>query len=156
MGVGIRWAQVGRQHVADPIVLLSARRSGSNGSGLLQAAALDVVTQPGWQTHLRALRKQLRARRDLLVGAISTHVPSATVWAVPPGGLNLWVRLPDAVDLDRLTKDAEARGLVLAGGDEWFPAEPTGRYLRLNFAGPVPAAYKQAATLLDESLRAQQ
>ncbi|MDR5700939.1 aminotransferase-like domain-containing protein [Agromyces aerolatus] len=121
-------------------------------SGLLQSAALDVVTQPGWQTHRRALRKLLRARRDLLVDAISTHVRSATISAIPPGGLNLWVRLPDAVDLDRLTKDTESKGLVLAGGDEWFPAEPTGRYLRLNFAGPDPAAYGHAATLLGESL----
>jgi DNA-binding transcriptional MocR family regulator len=124
-------------------------------SGLLQAAALDVVTQPGWQTHRRALRRQLRARRDLLVDAISTHAPDATIAAVPPGGLNLWVLLPDTVDLDRLTNDAEAKGLVLAGGDEWFPAEPTGRYLRLNFAGPDPAAYEQAAILLNESLAKQ-
>ena len=29
-------------------------------SGVLQAAALDVVTQPGWQTHLRGLRQQLQ------------------------------------------------------------------------------------------------
>lgn len=124
-------------------------------SGVLQDAALDVVTQPGWLTHRRALRKQLRARRDLLVDAISAQVPSATISATPPGGLNLWVQLPDAVDLDRLTKDAEARGLVLAGGDEWFPAEPTGRFLRLNFAGPNPGAYEYATVLLNESLHAQ-
>ncbi|QVI27605.1 PLP-dependent aminotransferase family protein [Mycolicibacterium neoaurum] len=124
-------------------------------SGLLQAAALDIVTQPGWQTHRRALRKMLRARRDLLVDAVTTHVPDAMISAVPPGGLNLWVRLPDGVDLDRLVKDTESRGLVIAGGDQWFPAEPTGRYLRLNFAGPDPAAYDDAAVILAESLAAQ-
>lgn len=124
-------------------------------SGLLQAAAFDIVTQPGWQTHRRALRKMLRARRDLLVDAVTTHVPDATISAVPPGGLNLWVRLPDGVDLDRLVKDTESRGLVIAGGDQWFPAEPTGRYLRLNFAGPDPAAYDDAAVILAESLAAQ-
>ena len=41
-------------------------------SGLLQAAALDVVTQPGWQTHLRSLRQQLRAP-DLLVARLREH-----------------------------------------------------------------------------------
>lgn len=121
----------------------------------MQAAALDIVTQPGWQTHRRALRKMLRARRDLLVDAVTTHVPDAMISAVPPGGLNLWVRLPDGVDLDRLVKDTESRGLVIAGGDQWFPAEPTGRYLRLNFAGPDPAAYDDAAVILAELLAAQ-
>ncbi|MCR2817362.1 PLP-dependent aminotransferase family protein [Microbacterium sp. zg.Y1090] len=124
-------------------------------SGLLQAAALDVVSQPGWQTHRRALRKQLRHRRDLLVDALTSRVSDATIASVPPGGLNLWVRLPDTVDLDRLVQDAEARGLAIAGGDEWFPAEPAGRYLRLNFAGPDPAGFEQAAILLDDSLAAQ-
>lgn len=124
-------------------------------SALLQAAALEVVNGPGWQTHRRTLRKKLRTRRDLLVNAITTHVPDATIAAVPPGGLNLWVRLPDEVDLDRLVKDTESKGLVVAGGDEWFPAEPAGRYLRLNFAGPNPAAYEQAAVLLNEALTQQ-
>ncbi|MGC5049768.1 PLP-dependent aminotransferase family protein [Micrococcus porci] len=124
-------------------------------SGLLQAAALDVVTQPAWRTHQRSVRKQLRARRDLLIDAVSTHVPDATISAIPPGGLNLWVQVPDIVDLGQLTKDAEARGLVIANGDEWFPAEPAGRHLRLNFAGPDPAAYERAAILLHKSLAAQ-
>jgi DNA-binding transcriptional MocR family regulator len=153
---GIRVAAVIARGPLRTRLITDLRAQSMYVSGLLQAAALDVVTHPGWQTHRRALRKQLRARRDLLVEAISTHVPSATISAVPPGGLNLWVQLPDAVDLDRLTKDTEARGLVLAPGDEWFPAEPTGRYLRLSFAGPMPAAYEQAAILLEASLRVQQ
>ena len=45
-------------------------------SGLLQAAALDVVTQPAWQTHLRSVREQLRARRDLLVDSLHEHAPT--------------------------------------------------------------------------------
>lgn len=125
-------------------------------SGLLQAAALDVLTQPGWRTHLRTVRNQLRTRRDLLLEALSTHVPGAVVEVTPPGGLNLWVRLPDTTDLTRLTQDARSRGLVLAGGDEWFPAEPTGRYLRLNYAGPLPHAYEEAAIILGHVLKAQQ
>ncbi|WP_127793920.1 PLP-dependent aminotransferase family protein [Agromyces sp. LHK192] len=121
-------------------------------SGALQAAALDVVTQPAWQSHLRGLARRLRARRDLLVDAVTAHLPGATIEAVPPGGLNLWVRLPDGTDLARLIRDAEARGVVVASGDDWFPAEPTGRYLRLNFAGPDPGAFGRAAELLAEAM----
>ena len=123
-------------------------------SGLLQAAALDVVTQPGWQTHLRGVRDQLRARRDLLVDSLRQHAPQAQVHAIPPGGLNLWARLPDATDLDRLAQHCERAGLLIAPGTEWFPAEPAGAFIRLNFSGPDPSAFAEGARILGRALDA--
>ena len=121
-------------------------------SGLLQAASLDVVTQPAWQTHLRSVRDQLRARRDLLLDSLQAHCPQAHVEQVPQGGLNLWVRLPDGTDLASLATRCERAGLLIAPGTEWFPAEPAGPYLRLNYSGPNPGAFPDAARILGESL----
>lgn len=121
-------------------------------SSVLQSAALDVVTQPGWRTHQRGLREQLRSRRDLLVSALRAHAPQADVEHVPPGGLNLWVRLPDGTDVDRVAHDCDQAGLVIAAGTEWFPAEPAAPYARLNYAGPNPAAFPEAARILGRSL----
>jgi DNA-binding transcriptional MocR family regulator len=121
-------------------------------SGLLQAAALDVVTQPAWRRHLRGLRQQLRARRDLLVASLAEHAPAVTVEHVPAGGLHLWARLPDGTDLDRLVAECEARGVVLAPGTEWFPAEPTAPFVRLSFAGPDPGRFPEGARVLGEAL----
>ncbi|WP_460967953.1 aminotransferase-like domain-containing protein [Pedococcus soli] len=121
-------------------------------SGLLQGAALDVVTQPAWQTHLRGVRDALRARRDLLVDSLLEHAPAALVDQVPPGGLNLWARLPDGTDVRELAQDCERAGLVIAAGDEWFPAEPTGPFLRLNYSGPNPSAFPRAAQVLGRAL----
>jgi DNA-binding transcriptional MocR family regulator len=121
-------------------------------SGVLQAAALDVVTQPAWRSHLRALRHRLRARRDLLVESLAEHVPDAHLEHVPPGGLNLWARLPDATDLDRLLRDCEAEGVVVAPGAEWFPAEPSGSFLRLNYSGPEPDRFPDAARVVGRAL----
>lgn len=117
-------------------------------SSVLQAVAVDVVTQPAWRTHLRSLRQQLAARRDLLIDALTEHASSAHLEAVPRGGLNLWLRLPDETDLHQLARACEARGVIVAGGDDWFPAEPTGRYLRLNYSGPNPGSFPQAAGVL--------
>ncbi len=123
-------------------------------SGVLQAAALDVVTQPGWATHLRAQRQQLRARRDLLLDSLREHAPRVTVEHVPVGGLNLWARLPDDVDVHQLVRECETRGLWVAPGTEWFPAEPSGPFLRLGFAGEDPGRFRRAGELLDNALRA--
>ncbi|NEW45921.1 PLP-dependent aminotransferase family protein [Nocardia cyriacigeorgica] len=124
-------------------------------SGLLQSVALDVVTQPAWRSHLRTLRHQLAARRDLLLDALHDHAPSTHVTAVPEGGLNLWVRLPDTTDLARLVRDCEADGVIVAAGDEWFPAEPTGPYLRLNYSGPNPGAFPDGARVIGRALARQ-
>lgn len=124
-------------------------------SGLLQAAALDVVTQPGWQTHLRGLRHQLQSRRDLLVTALRGQVQEAHITQVPAGGLNLWVRLPDAVDPVQLGMDCERAGVMIAAGTEWFPAEAAGPYLRLNYAGPNPAGFTEGARIIGQTLRLQ-
>jgi DNA-binding transcriptional MocR family regulator len=121
-------------------------------SGLLQAATLDIVTQPAWQTHLRGVRDQLRARRDLLVNSLHEHAPQALIDAVPSGGLNLWSRLPDGTDVTRLAQDCERAGVLIAPGAEWFPAEPAGSFIRLNYAGPNPSAFAAGARVLGAAL----
>jgi DNA-binding transcriptional MocR family regulator len=124
-------------------------------SDLLQAAALDVVTQRGWETHLRTLGRQLRTRRDLLIESLAEHVPDARLEHVPRGGLHLWARLPDGTDLDRLTRDCEADGVLIAPGTESFPAEPAGTYIRLNYSGPAPERFPDAARLIGGALARQ-
>jgi DNA-binding transcriptional MocR family regulator len=136
-------------------ILADAQAESLYVSGMLQAVALDVVTQPAWRTHLRGLRQQLAARRDLLLGALREHAPAARVDTVPQGGLNLWVRLPDATDVARLVRDCDAAHVVVAAGDEWFPAEPTGPFLRLNYSGPNPGAFPEGARVLGEMLARQ-
>lgn len=121
-------------------------------SGVLQAAALDVVTQPGWQTHLRGLRLQLQSRRDLMLSSLRELAPLAHVEHVPTGGLNLWARLPDGTDVDQFVGDCEAAGVIIAAGTEWFPAEPAGPFIRLNFAGPNPGAFREGARILGQVL----
>jgi len=121
-------------------------------SGVLQAAALDVVLQPSWRSHLRSVRRQLASRRDLLVSAVREHIPSAHLDAAPRGGLNLWLRLPDHTDPHQISLACEQRGVAVAAGDDWFPAEPVGPYLRLNYAGPNPGAFPEGARIIEECL----
>lgn len=117
-------------------------------SGVLQAAVLDVVNQPAWNTHLRHLRAALRGRRDLLVESLETHAPTVSIEHLPPGGLNLWARLPEGTDVVRIARACERAGLMIAPGDEWFPAEPAGPYIRLNYSGPDPSAFGEGAKIL--------
>lgn len=121
-------------------------------SGVLQAAALDVVSQPGWRTHQRALRDRLRERRDLLLSSLREHAPAAHVEAAPLGGLNVWARLPDGTDVNQVVQACATDGLIIAPGAEWFPAEPSGPNIRLNYSGEGPDRFPEAARILGEQL----
>lgn len=121
-------------------------------SGVLQAAAHDVVSQPGWPAHLRAFRTRLRERRDALLAALRSQVPDLRIENVPRGGLNLWARLPESVDPVRLTDACERRGLLIAPGGEWFPAEASAPYVRLGYAGPAPERFEEAARILADAM----
>jgi len=121
-------------------------------SGVLQAAALDVVTQPAWTSHLRGMPQQLRARRDLLLDSLRAHAPQVHVEHVPVGGLNLWTRLPEGTDVPQLVHACDIRGLLVAPGAEWFPAEPSGPFIRLNFSSEDPGRFHLAGELLRQAL----
>lgn len=119
-------------------------------SPLLQAAALDVITRPAWRTHVRGLSRRLGDRRDSLLSAIRAEVPALTVDHVPQGGLNLWCRLPEGTDVRSFVAEAAARGVFVTGGEELFPTEAHAPHVRLNFAGPNPAGYREAMHRLGE------
>lgn len=119
-------------------------------SSILQSVALDVVTRPAWRTHVRGLGLELGRRRDSLIAAIRAEAPQIAIDEVPRGGLNLWVRLPAGSDVDDFVARAAQEGVLVTGGDEWFPAESPAPYLRLNFAGPNPSGYAEAMRRLGD------
>jgi DNA-binding transcriptional MocR family regulator len=102
----------------------------------------------------RWLRQQLLGRRDLLLESLQAAAPQAHVEHRPVGGLNLWARLPDGTDERALVRECESRGLLISPGDEWFPAEPSAPYVRLNYSADDPGRFAEAGQLLGDALQA--
>ncbi|MGW5688702.1 aminotransferase-like domain-containing protein [Nonomuraea sp. NPDC003754] len=106
----------------------------------LQEAAVELVGTSAWERHLRELSAALRERCAVLADALTREVPEWRLTAFPSGGLHLWVELPRGVH-DAVTADtARAYGVAVSAGGRYFPAEPSGAYLRLGFAAAAGAA----------------
>lgn len=120
-------------------------------SPLLQEATLDVVASASWRTHLNRLRVQLGARRDALVAAMSI-VEGVALTQLPAGATNLWIRLDDAIDANRVVAHSLSAGLSLSPGDEWFPTRPPASYLRLNYGAVDPSRYAEAMDILSGAI----
>jgi len=114
--------------------------------GPMQETAIQLVISPTWPKHLKTLRGALRERRDALAAAIVEHFGAESLPQTMPGGLHLWVRLPDGVSDEGLARAAAAAGVLVSAGSNWFPAEPPAPYLRLGFANVLP---EQAAPAIE-------
>lgn len=90
-------------------------------------------------------RAELARRRDHFTSALAERLPEWD-WALPEGGLSVWVRLP-GVDTDRFAVHAREHGVGVAPGS-LFSADGRCRdRLRLSFALPLPLL-DQAVTAL--------
>ena len=122
-------------------------------SGLLQQTALEVVTSPAWQRHLRTLRKELVLRRDALIDALGRHLPGWRPFCRPRGGLALWIELPAGTpDDETLVRRAAAAGVLVVPGSLWFAAEAPGRFIRLSYAAATVPELDEAARRLARAL----
>lgn len=116
--------------------------------GPLQETAIQLVTSPSWPRHLKTLRAALRDRRDALAAAITRHFGADALPRTLPGGLHLWVRLPNGVSDEELAHKAAEKGILISAGTHWFPAEPPAPYVRLGFANVDPQQAEQAVAIL--------
>jgi DNA-binding transcriptional MocR family regulator len=104
--------------------------------GALQEATVELVTAPGWPRHLVRTRAALRERRDALLAALRTELGAAP--ERPRGGMHAWLALEPGEDEAALVARALQAGVVVSPGRPYFPAEPSGPFLRLTFAGEPP------------------
>lgn len=121
-------------------------------SRFLQEVALDVVTNSAYTVHLRRLSDTLRERAAVLVPrlrALGLHVDGP-----PRGGFSVWAGLPDGLDEDEVVRGCAAKGVVVNGGRAWFPAEPTGGWLRLSVAGATTEQIGEGVGRLERVLTA--
>ncbi|MEU6969714.1 PLP-dependent aminotransferase family protein [Kitasatospora aureofaciens] len=115
----------------------------------LQEAAVELLSTPAWDRHLRALSAALHQRCAVLADALAREVPDWTPHRVPEGGLHLWVRLPAGCTEEAVAEAARAHRVAVNLGHHHFPAEPPAAHLRLGFAAAAePAELVEAAARL--------
>lgn len=99
----------------------------------LQEAALELVSAPAWDRHVRVLAAALRERCHTLATAVARERPDWTITRVPTGGLHLWIQLPAGEDDARIAEVARQRGVIVGAGRRYFATEPPAPYLRVCF-----------------------
>lgn len=128
-GLRVGWIRAPRPMVTP---LLQTRMMDDLGTSAFdQLVACELLTDGG-QT-LAASRARARASRDHLLGELAERLPAIRT-TCPPGGLNLWLTLPERVGTALVT-DALDHDLLLTAGARFFPGAPAAgeRHLRLPY-----------------------
>jgi 2-aminoadipate transaminase len=121
------------------------------GSGALEQMVLGEFCPAHFEAHVPKLRRGLRAKLETLMEALAEQFGTAAEFDDPPGGIYLWVKLPDGVDTQRLAQAALAEGVAINPGPEWTTDKAYGRSrLRLCFANASHETIREGVAALAE------
>ena len=89
-------------------------------------------------------------RRDAMLQALAASFPGTASWSRPAGGYFVWLELGDGVDSSALAERAEAAGVLLVRGDDFFPPARAsgGSSARLAFSFEPPERIAAGIELL--------
>lgn len=118
------------------------------GSGALEQMILAEFCEKHFDSHLPKLNKMLQDKLDTLVAAIDREFGTSASYEYPPGGIFLWLKLPDNVDTAELAKVANDNGIAVNPGPEWSMQSDSSQYLRLCFGKPAAQEIEDGVTAL--------
>jgi len=108
--------------------------SDRQGDQAVECAVAELLEDGEVQRHARRMRGVYLARRDRLVSALRTKLGDAVSVRPPAGGMALWVRAEDGIDVDAwLDRSLDERVAFSTAKRFSFDGRPR-PYMRLGFA----------------------
>lgn len=141
-GMRLGWMSSGRWQAR--VRLLKFAQTRANES-LAQHVAAEFIGSGAYDRHLHRLREKLRVQREATMDAIGRYFPTGTRLNTPPGGLLLWVALPDGVFSDALFEAALPHGIRIAPGSIFSNSDRFRSFIRVGC--PLPFDERTDAAL---------
>ncbi len=140
---------------AAPAVLerILVKRNDAGPNTLAAAITHEYLHDRLWQ-HIDMVNAALKVKRDAMLAGLEAHLGNQCSFSRPVGGLFIWVRLPDDVDIARLQEIAAGNDVNFAHGSTFHIHNDAGPYIRLAFGFPTVAEIETGMARLGESVRA--
>ncbi|GAA0723517.1 PLP-dependent aminotransferase family protein [Dokdonella soli] len=142
--------------VAPPLVfkrLLNLRAaSDARGDAAMECAIAELFEDGELLRHARRMRRIYATRRDTLAAALSRHLGGAISFRVPDGGMAIWVRINDAIDVAAWARAGESEGVIFHGGRRYDLLERDQPFMRLGFSYHDEAELEEAVRRMAHAL----
>lgn len=134
--------RLGYVHGPAPLIArLRALRQALDRQGdmVLERAFAELLDDGAIHRHLNRMQQTYRTRRDVLCRALQRSLGEDLSFRVPEGGLALWAKVREGVDVDRWAARALEHGVAFQPGRRFaFDGGPV-QHLRLGFSNyPEP------------------
>jgi 2-aminoadipate transaminase len=118
--------------------LVGLKRETDSGTGALEQMVVAEYFSRNFAAHVGELTGVLKDKLDTMIEALEREFGTTVekMWR-PKGGIFLWIKLPDRVEVTKLVTPAAKEGLVFNPGPEWScNPDATKSHMRLCFALP--------------------
>lgn len=153
-GLRLGWISAGRWHGRVEMLKYTQTRSNEE---LAQCAAGEYMGTGSYDRHLRRLRERLQVQRERTADAIAAHFPTGTRLNLPPGGLQLWVELPERLSSATVFDAALRERILVAPGTLFSNSSRFEHYLRINCGWPyddtIDAGLRRLGAIIGECCR---
>lgn len=133
-GLRLGWV-VASADVIQRFVYCGTTQMGGGANPFSAQIVAEYCQQGYWDAHLEQIRGLYQTRRDTLLAALDSYMPSHVRWTKPSGGFFVWVTLPDGMQGTVVKEQASQRGVMVAAGEGFFVNPGDGKHnLRLTYS----------------------
>ena len=135
---------------------LAALRAASDtrGDAAVECAIAELFEDGELLRHVRRMRRIYATRRDALVASLSQRLGNALSFSVPDGGMALWARADDGIDVAAWSRAAESEGVKFHGARPYDFHQREQPFMRLGFSyhdeNELDEAVRRMARALDQ------
>jgi GntR family transcriptional regulator, regulator for abcA and norABC len=123
-------AVIGRPTVIEP--LITAKSLADNGSPLVnQKIFLHYIESERMRQHVEKLRIALQVRKEIMEEELAT---TGWSWISPSGGLNLWIKLPQALPVGQFLQESIRQSVSFVPGIICDPLSEMRSWIRLSYS----------------------
>lgn len=113
-----------------------------------------LMTEYDFDAHLEALREIYRKKYAVLQKAMQEHLAPHITWDEIEGGLFVWCRLPDGVDMNDFCRQAVLRKVCVVPGNAFLTDESQPcQAFRINYSTPTDEQLVRGVAILGQLIR---
>ena len=131
--------------------ILGWKIDGGN-SNLAAAIAAEYFSKDLWP-HIQEINGIVKAKLDAVEDALDANKDAFPYHSHPKGGLFIWVKLPEDVDVSRLLSIAEARNVKYGTGKAFHSQNEDIKYLRIAYGYASLDDIREGVPLLANCVR---